>query len=138
MAMRASKNPEEFQCFKDCYETLKQETLRYKNRTPRSTCNFTQEEFFLLTDAMVAQTLPSRMSHPLKDNSLVFKQCCLLNDARKLRLLADPEDKTATEIYDMDIRTVMSATAFNLQLADRQNLVPSGNEVVQDETTSYG
>ncbi len=136
--MRVSKNLEEVQYFKDCYEALRQETLRYRNRTPRNTYNFTQEEFFLLTDAIVAQTFPSKESILLRDYSWVFKQCCLLNDARKLRLLATPGDKSATQIYDMDVRIVMSATVHNLSEADKRKHVFSGNEVSQDKTTSHG
>ncbi len=76
----------------------------------------------------------------------MFKRCCLLNDARKLRLVADPED--------MDFRIVMSTTvhnlvknchiptqeekdAYSLRLAERQKLLSTGNKVVQEKTTSH-
>jgi hypothetical protein len=132
---------------------LKLEMVRLKSRKRRSTCNFTQDELFLVTDAMVEGSFAARRFLPLKENSWVFKQCCLLNDARKLRSLADPEDKTATQIYDIDFRILMSATVQNLvcnsriptpdenethkdnlRLAARQKLLSTGKEAVQDKT----
>jgi hypothetical protein len=118
MAMKASKNLEEVLYFESCYEALRQETLQYRKRTSRSTCNFTQDEFFLLTDAIVAETYPSKNFILLRENAWVFKQCYFLNDARKLRLLATPGKQSATQIYDMDVSTVMSATAHNLLQAE--------------------
>jgi hypothetical protein len=51
----------------------------------------TEDEFFLLSDAMVDKSGPERYLSALQESSRVCKQCCLITDGRKLKLLAAPE-----------------------------------------------